>query len=70
MIFTLLTTLSFVIMVVSTRLREQSVYDRKKKKLLEYLSTASFAIALISLVGNWTHVAHIHGVIHAPVFDR
>ena len=70
LIFTLLTTLSFFIMIVSNRLRTQSAYDRRKKQTLEYLSTASFVIALISLIGNWTQVAHIHGVIHAPIFDR
>ncbi len=70
MIFTLLTTLSFFIMIVSNHLRTRSAYDRRKKRILEYLSTASFVIGLISLIGNWTQVAHIHGIIHAPVFDH
>ncbi len=70
LIFTIITTLSFLIMIVSNRLRERTAYDRRKKKLLEQLSTTAFVLSLISLIGNWTQVAHIHGIIHAPIFDH
>jgi hypothetical protein len=70
LIFTIITTISFLIMIVSNRLRGRTAYDRRKKKLLEQLSTVAFALSLISLIGNWTQVAHIHGIIRAPIFDH
>ena len=70
MIFTIITTLSFLIMIVSNRLRERTAYDRRQKKILEQLSTAAFVLSFVSLIGNWTQVAHIHGIIHSPMFDH
>jgi uncharacterized membrane protein len=70
MISAIITTLSFFIMMASSHLKERTVYDRQKKKRFEQLSLLAFLLSFISLITNWTQVAHIHGIIHVPIFDH
>jgi hypothetical protein len=69
-LFIMITTLSFIIMIVSRRLQSNTRQDRTRKQWLELLSTLSFGLGLFSLIGNWSHLAHIHGIVHIPYFNR
>jgi hypothetical protein len=71
LIFTLLTTISFILLLLTNQLRKQAKkkQDRLLKVKLEILSTIAFAVSLISLVGNWAQVAHHKGYIKLSLFN-